>query len=221
MKPIAYIENNYISKFGIPRQGGIINNEKSRLIFEKEYSLREAFRGLEEFNYIWLIWEFSLCKGKEWSPTVRPPRLGGNKRVGVFATRSPYRPNPIGLTSAKLEKIEFINSRAVLTLSGCDLMNGTPVYDIKPYLNYADIHNDSTNGFALTDKGEILQVNIPQDIADKLSENDLSVIKQLLAQDPRPQYQNDNRAYGLSFGRYNIKFTVKDNILNVTEIETE
>ena len=219
MKKIAVIYNDYISKFGIPRQSGIVE-EESIIIFEPEYRVPESLRGLDEFNYIWLIWGFSENEDKEWTPTVRPPRLGGNKRVGVFATRSPFRPNSLGLSSVKLLEIkDYAENGKALIVSGADLMNGTPIYDIKPYLKYADSHVDATDGFALTETGEVLKVNFDDDLLKVIPEKIHKPLIEILSQDPRPQYIDDeDRIYGLSYGGYNIKFSVNDSVLTVVSV---
>jgi tRNA-Thr(GGU) m(6)t(6)A37 methyltransferase TsaA len=220
MKIIARIYNDYDSKFGVPRQSGIIENE-SIIVFEPEYKVNEALRGLEEYNYIWLIWQFSeIDENKAWSPTVRPPGLGGNIRKGVFATRSPFRPNPIGLSSVKLCSIINTEDKGtVLKVTGADLINGTPIYDIKPYIHYIDCHDDATDGFAFTQKSGLLTVNIDDKFKELIPENKIEIIKEILAQDPRPRYIDDgNREYGMSYAGLNIRFTVNDNILNVTDI---
>ena len=220
MKTIAKIYNDYNSKFGIPRQSGIVADELSTVIFEPEYRVSEALRDIDAFNYLWLIWGFSECDGKAWSPTVRPPRLGGNKRTGVFATRSPFRPNSLGLSSVKLIEVkDDINSGKVLIVGGADLMNGTPIYDIKPYLKYADSHPDAVDGFALDDVSPILKVDISDEILDKIPLSKQKTLISVLAQDPRPQYIDEGeREYGMSFAGFNIKFTVEKGILTVTEI---
>ena len=220
MKIIARIYNDYVSKFGVPRQSGLVENENSIIVFEPEYRYPEALRGLEEYNYLWLIWEFSEFKGKEWSPTVRPPRLGGNRRMGVFATRSPHRPNPLGLSAVRLEGIKEINGQGtVIVVSGADLMNGTPIYDIKPYLHYADCKQDSNNGF-VSAESPLLEVVIDEKMSAEIPGEKLVVLKKVLAQDPRPRYIDDaDREFGLSFSGFNIKFKVNENFLTVTEIE--
>ncbi|MBE7042809.1 MAG: tRNA (N6-threonylcarbamoyladenosine(37)-N6)-methyltransferase TrmO [Ruminococcaceae bacterium] len=208
---IAKIENDFSEKFGIPRQSGLAKELKSKIVFEPEFAREEAIRGLEEFSHIWLIWGFSESKG--WSPTVRPPRLGGNKRMGVFATRSPFRPNPLGLSAVKLEKVEL----GVLTVSGADLMNGTPIYDIKPYLPFADSYPDAWGGFAETVKDNQLKVLFEEE--GNLSEKQKRVLTEILEQDPRPSYQNDpHRTYAFSFADLTIKFSVCDGILTVKSV---
>lgn len=219
LKIIAYIYNDYKEKFGIPRQSGIIDIE-SVIIFEPEFRNKDAFRGIEQYNYLWLLWDFSEAHG-EWSPTVRPPKLGGNKRMGVFATRSPFRPNSIGLSSVMLKKIEFTDEKGpVITVTGADILSGTPIYDIKPYIKYADSHNDANNGFALSDISGSLTVNFPDDLSEKINFKKRNSLIKILAQDPRPAYKCDSSAeYGIKFAEYNIKFIVKDGILTVTAIE--
>ena len=220
MKIIARIYNDYVSKFGVPRQSGLVENENSIIVFEPEYRYPEALRGIEEYNYLWLIWEFSEFRGKEWSPTVRPPRLGGNRRMGVFATRSPHRPNPVGLSAVRLEGIKEINGQGtVIVVSGADLMNGTPIYDIKPYLHYADCKQDANNGF-VSAESPLLEVVIDEKMSAEIPGEKLEVLKNVLAQDPRPRYIDDaDREFGLSFSCFNIKFKVNDNKITVTEIE--
>lgn len=218
LKIIARIYNDYTEKFGIPRQSNIIDIE-SKIIFEPEYRVKEAFRGIDEFNYLWLIWDFSESH-TDFSPTVRPPKLGGNTRMGVFATRSPFRPNSIGLSSVKLKGLEFTDDGPVLTVLGADILNGTPIFDIKPYIKYADSHEDANNGFALTDTNDTLKVEFTNELLTIIpTEKQQSLIK-ILAQDPRPAYKNDDGTeYGIKFADYNIRFTVKDKVLTVTKAE--
>ncbi len=212
IEPIAFIENDFKEKFGIPRQSGLVELP-SRIVFLEKYSDENALRGLEDFSHIWVIWGFSEFKGG-FSPTVRPPRLGGNVRKGVFATRSPNRPNPLGLSVVKLEKIE----RGVLTVSGADLMNGTPIFDIKPYLPYADSIQNAANGFALTER-EVLQVEFPEDLIAKLPEEKRRGLIEVLSQDPRPQYQSDpERVYTFSFAEFQISFRVDGELLLVVDV---
>ncbi len=188
----------------MPRQAGLVDYE-ARVVFEPEYRVAEAVRGLEDFDFLWLIWQFHLAEREEWSPTVRPPRLGGNKRVGVFATRSPFRPNSIGLSSVRLLRIE---PGPVLVVSGADLVNGTPILDIKPYISYADSHPEARSGFAI-DAPERLEVVVPQDIACHLPQALLQPLVDTIAQDPRPHYQQDpDRQYALLFDRYEVRFRV-------------
>lgn len=223
MKHIATIHTDFPTKFGIPRQSGLVEELKGQIIFEKEYRNREAFRGLEEFSHIWLLWEFSEAKRKpeeSWSPTVRPPKLGGNERMGVFATRSPFRPNPVGLSCVRLEKIEFTNSNGpVLHVAGADLMDGTPIYDIKPYLPYADSKPEATCGFTTRTEEEIKEVEIPDELLLKIPEDKIVPLTKVLMNDPRPGYQSDsNRVYGFQFGEMEVKFVVGDGVLKVVDI---
>lgn len=221
MEVIAHIRTNFRDKFGVPRQSGIASGMCGKIIFEPKYRRAEAFRELENFSHIWVIWEFSeIDKDKPWSPTVRPPKLGGNKRVGVFATRSPFRPNRIGLSSVSLDKIEFDSEEGpVLYVSGADMVDGTPIFDIKPYLPYVDCHTDATGGFTEDICNEILDVKFKDGTTKDIPQNTLENIADILSVDPRPSYQNDDeRVYGMFYGCYNIKFTVKDNALTVLEI---
>lgn len=220
MKPIAHIRSDFSSKFGIPRQSGLITELKGEIIFEPEYRNPEALRGLDHFSHIWLIWEFSASKRDKWSPTVRPPRLGGNIRMGVFATRSPFRPNPIGLSSVRLEKIEWqTDSGPVLHVTGADLMDGTPILDIKPYIAYSDCHMDATGGFTNNVANSRLEVMIPSEWLQMISPSKQQALREVLANDPRPPYQDDsNRIYGLAFAGLNVRFTVSDNVLTVVEV---
>lgn len=217
MKVIAHIHTEFPTKFGVPRQSGIIETLHGTIIFTPEYRNHEAIRGLEEFSHLWLIWEFSEAKRDTWSPTVRPPRLGGNIRKGVFATRSPFRPNPIGLSSVKLEKIETDPTLGpVLHVSGADLMDGTPIYDIKPYIVYTDSHPDAISGFASTPAESLLEVVIPDELLPKIPENQKESLISVLAHDPRPQYQEDpDRVYGMQFSDLEIKFKVEGSLLTV------
>ncbi len=221
MKIIARIESNFTEKFGIPRQSGLVENLVSRIVFEKEYRVPEAFRGLEDFSHIWIIWQFSKAVREDWSPTVRPPRLGGNKRMGVFATRSPFRPNSIGLSSVKLLKIDFDCPEApVLYVSGADMLNGTPIFDIKPYLPYTDSHPEASGGFALQQKEGVLDVDFPPELLEKIRPELRNGLIEVLAQDPRPQYQNSaERVYTFDFAEYSVSFSVRDNTLYVSEIK--
>ena len=222
MKIIARIYNDYTSKFGIPRQSGLVESENSLIVFEPEFRAEEALRGIEESNYIWLIWEFSEFKDTKWSPTVRPPRLGGNKRLGVFATRSPHRPNPIGLSAVKLTgKIKTPCSGTALTVSGADLMNGTPIYDIKPYIPYADIKPDAVNHL-FDNPGEKFKVMIPDGINLPITKEKAETLKEILSLNPAPRYIDDpERIYGMSYGGLNIKFKISDKTVTVTEITEE
>ena len=221
IKPIAYIYNDFPDKFGIPRQSGLAKHLKAVLQFEPEYRSPEAVRGLEDYSHIWLIWGFSKNIQSGWTPTVRPPRLGGNVRKGVFATRSPFRPNPLGLSSVRLESIEFDKVLGpILHISGADLMNGTPIFDIKPYLPYVDSHPDASNGFAGTVKDYALQVECPEHLLSILPKGKRDALLEVLSQDPRPSYQDDpERVYGMTFADFNIKFKVNKNLLSVIQIE--
>lgn len=220
MKIIAHIQNDFSSKFGIPRQSGLAPSALSRIVFEPEYRNPDALRGLEDFSHLWLIWEFSEAKREAWSPTVRPPRLGGNIRVGVFATRSPFRPNPIGLSCVKLIGIQPHTAEGpVLIVSGADLMNGTPIFDIKPYLPYADSHPEARGGFASGAWDRLLTVDCPPELLALIPEPQRNALLEILAQDPRPSYQNDpDRVYGLAYGGMDIRFSVAGNVLTVKEI---
>lgn len=218
LKIIARIYNDYTEKFGIPRQSNIIDIE-SKIIFEPEYRIAEAFRGIDRFNYLWLLWDFSESHA-DWSPTVRPPKLGGNTRMGVFATRSPFRPNSIGLSSVKLKGLEFTDDGPVLTVLGADILNGTPIFDIKPYIKYADSHEDANNGFAFTDTNDTLKVEFTNELLTIIPTDKQQSLIKILAQDPRPAYKNDDGTeYGIKFADYNIRFTVKDKVLTVTKAE--
>ena len=216
MKPIATIRTPFPTKFGIPRQSGILDMLESRIVFEKEYRVKDALRGLEDFSHIWLIWVFSEAIREEWSPTVRPPRLGGNTRMGVFATRSPFRPNPIGLSCVRLLRIEGNE----LVVSGADLMDGTPILDIKPYLPFADAKPDASGGFAEPLREYALQVEFPEPLLSKVPPQYRAPLKEILAQDPRPAYQQDpTRVYGFSFADLEIRFTVREGVLTVVSVE--
>lgn len=218
---IGYIYNDYKEKFGIPRQSGLTENVISKIVFNKEYCSPDFFKGLEEFTHIWLLWVFSETVGKDVTPTVRPPKLGGNERVGVFSTRSPYRPNNIGLSSVKIEKIGFDNTGGVVIyVRGADLMNGTPIIDIKPYLPYADIHSDASNGFALNNTIGLLDVKCCNEILRKIPPNMVEGLFETLRHDPRPSYQEDpERIYGMSFGELQVKFIVEGNTLEIVDIK--
>lgn len=220
VKIIARIHSNFPSKFGIPRQSGLVETLHSMVVFEQEYRNPQALRGLEDFSHIWLIWQFSQAVREDWSPTVRPPKLGGNTRMGVFATRSPFRPNAIGLSSVKLERIEkHPKYGMVLIVSGADLMDGTPILDIKPYLPYTDSHPDASGGF--TDELHLhpLRVELPEAWKEKIPPEQLDGLIGVLEHDPRPSYQdNPERIYGFQFGTMEIKFTVKDHCLTVCDV---
>lgn len=212
---IARMKSGFASKFGIPRQSGIVKDLKSEVVFEPEFSNPDFVRGLDQFSHIWLLWEFSAVQKRDISPTVRPPRLGGNTRVGVFATRSPFRPNSIGLSCVKLDAVEHTGGRLILHVSGADLMDGTPIYDIKPYLTYADCHPDALCSFA---DGEIRRLNVVFDdaVEDKIPADVKSALCGILACDPRPAYQdNPDRVYGFSFYGIEVKFRVRGDTLTV------
>lgn len=220
MKIIARIKTDFPTKFGLPRQSGLIEEIKGKIIFEEEYRVPEAFRGLEDFSHIWLLWQFSEAVRDNWSPTVRPPMLGGNTRMGVFATRSPFRPNPIGLSCVKLERVELDSPDGpVLFISGSDLMDGTPIYDVKPYLPYADSIPQATGGFTQTLADRSLEVDFDYLLLDKIPEKKRETLLKVLAGDPRPSYQNNpERVYGFVFAGFEVKFTVSDKKLTVTEV---
>jgi tRNA-Thr(GGU) m(6)t(6)A37 methyltransferase TsaA len=220
MKVIARIHTDFPTKFGIPRQSGIIASLQGRIVFEPEYRNPEAVRGLEAFSHIWLLWKFSEAVRDTWSPTVRPPRLGGNVRKGVFATRSPFRPNPIGLSSVKLEKVEIDPKLGpVLHVSGADLMDGTPIYDIKPYIAYTDSHPEAISGFASKPAEYLLEVDFPDTLLQKVNPELRESLIEVLAHDPRPQYHDDpERVYGMEFGGMEVKFKVDGMLLSVVDI---
>lgn len=220
MKAIAHIRSDFSEKFGIPRQSGLVEELTATIVFEPEYRQPSALRGLEGFSHIWLIWEFSKARSEGWSPTVRPPRLGGNKRLGVFATRSPFRPNSIGLSCVRLRSIQQDPELgSVLVVAGADLLDNTPIYDIKPYLPYADCKPEAVGGFAATPKEPSLEVEIPEEYLLQVPQEKRSALIGVLAQDPRPQYQDDaQRVYGMSFGGLEVKFRVEKPKLYVTEI---
>lgn len=221
MKIIAHIKTDFPTKFGVPRQSGVIPENKGRIIFEKEYTDPMSVRGLDEFSHIWVIWEFSKAKIEKWYPTVRPPLLGGNKRMGVFATRSPYRPNPIGLSVIKLEDIIYSSENGVeLIVSGCDMMDNTPIFDIKPYLPYADCVCDAKGGFTENLPKRKLLVKIDDNLIEKIPKAKKSTLLAVLESDPRPSYQNDSkRIYGLEFAGFEFKFFVDNGIITVVSVE--
>ena len=220
IKPIARMKSDFPTKFGIPRQSGLVDELRSTIVFEPEYRNEDALRGLEGFSHIWIIWQFSEAVQEEWSPTVRPPRLGGNQRMGVFATRSPFRPNALGLSCVRILSIEKTETKGtVICVAGADLMDGTPIFDIKPYVPYSDCHTDAAGGFTSSAAPFLLKVDIPNDLLQKVDTDKRDALIGVLSHDPRPSYQKDaNRIYGLSFADYNIRFTVKENILTVIEI---
>ena len=221
MNVIARIRTDFATKFGVPRQSGLVPEVKAAIVFEPEYRNPDALRGLEGFSHLWLVWHFSEVKQDGWSPTVRPPRLGGNARMGVFATRSPYRPNPIGLSSVRLDRIEWNTPEgAVIHVSGADLMDGTPILDIKPYLAYTDSHPDATGGFIAGLSNRTVEVDCPPALLDDLTDDQRAALLGVLAHDPRPTYQTDpERVYGMAFGGLEIHFTVADGVLHVQDIQ--
>lgn len=220
MEIIATIRSDFPTKFGIPRQSGLVEELRATVVFEPEYRSPDALRGLEDFSHLWLIWQFSEAVRDKWSPTVRPPRLGGNTRMGVFATRSPFRPNPIGLSCVRLEGIRRDPELGhVLEVSGADLMDGTPILDIKPYLPYGDCHPDAVGGFASAPAGAVLEVEIPPSLLAQVPEDRREALIGVLAQDPRPHYQKDSdRVYGFGFAGLEVRFTVSEGHLTVREI---
>lgn len=221
--PVAHIRSDFKEKFGIPRQSGLVDALRAQVIFEPPYRVPEAVRGLEDFSHIWLIWEFSQARRGEWSPTVRPPRLGGNTRLGVFATRSPFRPNALGLSAVRLERIEF-HSRygPVLHVAGADLLDGTPVYDVKPYIPYADAYPGASGGFTDRTPRQPLAVECPAELLDRFPPEKREALLGVLAEDPRPSYQEDpERVYGLVFAGYNVRFTAADGVLVVRDVEKD
>lgn len=220
IKPIAHIRTDFPTKFGIPRQSGLADT-KGKIVFEPEYRNPDALRGLEGYSHLWLIWEFSQAVREEWSPTVRPPRLGGNERVGVFATRSPFRPNPLGLSCVSLLGMEKEDLEGmVLYVGGADLMDGTPIYDIKPYLPYVDCHPDARGGFSERVQEYCLEVEFPDRWLAVVPEEQRETLIQILAQDPRPSYQKDpQRIYGMAYADLEVRFQVKERRLIVCEVQ--
>ena len=221
MCPVAHIRSDFPTKFGIPKQSGLSQALEARVVFCPEYRSADAVRGLEEFSHIWLLWQFSAAvrEGETFSPTVRPPRLGGNKRVGVFASRSPFRPNHIGLSCVKLERIDYTGEGPVLIVRGADLMDGTPIYDIKPYIPYADCHPDAAEGFTGQTRTHHLEVSCPEALWQTVPEADRAALQGVLASDPRPSYQHDpQRVYGMEFAGLEVHFTVDGAQLTVQDI---
>lgn len=220
IKPIGWVESDFTTKFGVPRQSGLVQELQARILFHPEFRVAEAFRGIEGFSHLWLLWDFSENHREGWSPTVRPPRLGGNKRLGVFATRSPFRPNPIGLSCVKLERVELDSPEGpVLYISGADLMNNTPIFDIKPYVPYADAYPQAEGGFTDRSSWQKLTVVLPDELRKKLPPEKVAGLVGVLETDPRPQYQHDPaRVYGMEFGGYEIKFTVEETTLTVAAV---
>ena len=220
LKVIAHIESDFQTKFGVPRQSGLVPELTARVVFEPEYRNPDALRGIEGFDRLWLIWQFSESVLDEWRPTVRPPRLGGNARMGVFATRSPFRPNPLGLSCVELDAVEWDASDGpALRVRGADLMDGTPIYDVKPYAPYADAFPDARGGFASA-RPETVAVDCPAELLARVDEGKRDALLGVLAHDPRPRYQDDSaRVYGMAFGGYEVKFRAADGVLTVTEIK--
>ncbi len=218
---IAHIYNDFEEKFGIPRQSGLVPEMQSQIVFEKEYQVEEALRGIEGYSHLWLIWQFSECIGKPWSPTVRPPRLGGNQRVGVFATRSPFRPNNLGLSSVSLVGVEHTPEHgAVLRIAGADLMNGTPIFDIKPYIAYTDAHSDAVCGFTDQVAYRTLPVKCAEKLLAVVSPDKREALLAVLKQNPRPAYHHDaDRVYRMDFGPYTVAFRATDEAIVVCDIQ--
>lgn len=221
LEPIAHIRTDFKSKFGIPRQSCIADGCTGKIVFEKKYRNPESLRGIEGYNYIWIIFDFSESHSEPWSPTVRPPRLGGNKRIGVFATRSPFRPNSLGLSSVKLKGVENTKDGCVLVVEGADLLDGTPIYDIKPYLKFTDSHPDAESGFADDVFNHKLDVQYEKETVSELSDDELKELVSCLVQDPRPQYQDDGRLYRMDFSRYVVTFSVSGDLLTIVSVETK
>ncbi len=217
---IARMKSDFPTKFGIPRQSGLVSQLRSTIIFEPEFRNADALRGITEFSHLWLIWQFSEAVRSGWSPTVRPPRLGGNIRMGVFATRSPFRPNSLGLSSVRLLGLEETKEYGtVIHVAGADLMDGTPIFDIKPYIPYGDCHTDATGGFTDAAKDFLLHVDFPNELLAKLPQDKQDAAIGVLSHDPRPSYQKDSdRVYGLTFAGFDIRFRVKDSLLTVLEV---
>lgn len=221
LAPIGWVESDFETKFGVPRQSGLNDALRAHVLFYPEYRVKEAFRGLEGFSHLWLLWDFSESHREGWSPTVRPPRLGGNRRLGVFATRSPFRPNPIGLSCVRLEQVELDAPEGpILHICGADLMNGTPIYDIKPYLPYADCRPDAAGGFTDESGWGKLAVDFPSELQEKLPPEKREGLLGVLESDPRPKYQNDpQRVYGMTFAGLEIQFTVEDGVMHVKNVQ--
>lgn len=240
MKPIAHIRTDLPQKFGIPRNSFLAPHLQGRIVFEPEFALNSAVAGLDGFSHAWLLWEFEngtpggtaqdiaadaatddkSGTNTKWSPTVRPPRLGGSERMGVFATRSPFRPNPIGLTCVKIDHVELTDDGPIIHVLGADLRDGTPIFDIKPYIPLSDCHPEATGGFSPRDNAPLLEVDFPEGLLSQIPERARSALMGVLAQDPRPAYQKDpNRRYGVPFAGYDVRFTVEDSVLRVVEVE--
>lgn len=221
IKPIAIIKTDFEDKFGIPRQSGRVPQLVGRIVFLPEYRNPDVLRGIEGFSHLWLIFDFSKAHRNEWSATVRPPRLGGNQRIGVFASRSPYRPNPLGLSVVKLVSVEQTDGELALVVSGVDLLDQTPIYDIKPYIPYADCRTDATDGYTEETKSHCLTVDFPQQLLLKIPEEKREAVLGCLAEDPRPSYQEDEkRVYKMCFAKYDIHFTVRDRCVTVIDVKT-
>lgn len=221
IRPIAHVHCDFKEKFGIPRQSGLIDSARAKIVFLPEYRNPDALRGLDGYSHLWLLWQFSEAVRSEWSPTVRPPRLGGNKRMGVFASRSPFRPNPIGLSSVRIVSIDLNTSKGpVIEVAGADLLDGTPIYDIKPYLAYTDSHPDAASGFALTSDAPKLEVIIPEVLLEKIPSDMRRCVIDILAEDPRPGYQDDpSRIYTMQYSTFEICFRVEGDRITVTDIK--
>jgi len=221
MQAIAHIHSDFPTKFGIPRQAGLVPELRATVVFTPEFRNPDALRGIEGFSHLWLIWEFSEARRDQWSPTVRPPRLGGNTRLGVFATRSPFRPNPIGLSCVALTGVrETAEFGTVLEVAGADLMDGTPIYDVKPYVPYSDCHPEAAGGFTDTAGAFLLQVDFPEELREKLPPDRLPALLGVLSHDPRPSYHADpERVYGMRFGERDVRFQVRDGVLTVVDVE--
>ena len=218
---IARMKSDFATKFGIPRQSGLVEELRSTIVFEPEFRNPDALRGIGDFSHLWIIWQFSEAVRQGWSPTVRPPRLGGNTRMGVFATRSPFRPNNLGLSSVRLLGVEHTEKYGtVLHVGGADLMDGTPIFDIKPYIPYGDCHPEATGGFTDSAGEFLLRVNFPPEMLSLLPEEKRAAAVGVLSHDPRPSYQRDkDRVYGLTFAGYDIRFTVQDDVLTVVDVQ--
>ena len=223
MHPIAHMRSDFPTKFGIPRQSGLVEELRSIIVFEPEYRNDDALRGIEEYSHLWLIWQFSQAVREGWSPTVRPPRLGGNTRMGVFATRSPFRPNNLGLSCVRLLEVTHTEScGTVLVVGGADLLDGTPIFDIKPYIPYSDAKPDALGGFTQGAGDFLLTVDFPSSLLERIPQNKRDALIGVLSHDPRPSYQADpERVYGLTFGGWNVRFRVKDSTLTVVEVTKE
>ena len=220
--PIAHIRSDFPTKFGIPRQSGLVPELEADIVFEPEFAVPEAVRGLSDFSHLWLIWGFSAAEREEWSPTVRPPRLGGNTRMGVFATRSPFRPNGLGLSSVRIVSVRIRDGIPTVRVAGADLMDGTPIYDIKPYLTTTDCHPEARDGFVAANGSYGVSVVLPDSLAPEMNTAERAALRGVLAQDPRPAFHNNpGRVYGFPFGDYEVRFRVEDDILTVISVEKQ